>query len=1725
MAAFVLACISSLLLIFLTTYIFQPHLDARRRLPTCPRRLPVIGNLHNLSRRNQPHRAFAGLADRYGLLVSVRLGGVRAVVASSSDAAREVLQACGHNANSIIALPPRRKWRALRRLATEAMLAPRRLAELREARHVISEKLTKTNHALWKAQVLAVIRGARLEGYYLTGATPAPAATIKGKDAKGEDADVPNPAFEEWFATDQQTRARSVNTRTALATTKKGDLSIAEFVSKMRSLADEMASSGKPIEDDELISYILAGLDYVYNPIVSALVTRTDPLTVGEVYSQLLSFEQRIELQQASDTYPAANAASCGRGGQQGRGGRNGGGRGPRGRGRGNVQPPRQNYNNQQRNNRRQDNRPQCQLCGKRGHLPNAGRRLREEISLLPSALLNPGYGALQSDANMANDSLIPVNTTCPSSSLFQDHAAADNGVSGLDTGTEADLPASSPTMSGASPLGSSPAAVGQTSTGHSLPASPSRAGAPTEHASCTAPADSAAPSSSTSVPASASRTDSILAPAVPPGLPMAGGIHSINNNVLLLACKAVSGRNVIDCKWVYKIKKKQDGSLDRYKARLVAKGFKQRNGIDYEDTFSPVVKAATIRIVLSIAVSRGWTLRQLDVQNAFLHGILEEEVYIRQPPGFEDPVHPDYVCRLDKALYGLKQAPRAWYSRLSKKLCDLGFKSSKADTSLFFYNNGSVSIFILIYVDDIIVASSKQEAVAALLQDLQKDFALKDLGELHYFLGIEVNKTHDGNILTQEKYVYDLLHKVGMTNCRPVNTPLSTSEKLSIHEGSPLGPNDSTQYRSIVGALQYLSLTRPDIAFPVNKVCQFLHAPSTEHCAAVNRILRYLKSCTKLGLKLSKSSSTLVSGYSDADWAGCLDDRRSTGGFAIFLGANLVSWNAKKQATVSRSSTEAEYKAIVNATAEIMWVQTLLQELQISSPPAARLWCDNMGAKYLSSNPVFHARTKHIEVDYHFVRERVSRKLLEIDFVPTDDQVADGVPVDVPRAVFPRVAAVLWRSMFSEGKEEGHGLDVATVRELGDVVREAVVAAAAPNLSDYFPALAAANLLGVRRRMEKLVGWTYALIYRPIDRRRRARAAGEPRKGDLLDAALDMEGGEVDGEDEGWVMNQDTMRGVPFVVDCDASGSGFATVLHQGSGPIAFFSRPFAARHLKLAAYERELIGLVQAVRHWRPYLWGRQFVVRTDYFALKFLLDQRLSTVPQHHWISKLFGFDFTVEYRPGRFNVVADALSCQDVEEMAAAAVTGPSFQLYDSLRLEGPSAAEWKQLHNQLILQLAHGAGHGGIQKTLHRLRADFYVPGDRSLVRDFVRSCTVCQRNKTEALHPAGLLQPQEVPSQVWADISMDFVEGLSKVHGKSVILTVVDRFSKYAHFIALGHPYTAASVARAFFDSIVRLHGFSSSIVSDRDPVFTGSFWHDLFRMAGVKLRMSTAFHPQMDGQSEVVNKAITMYLRCLTGDRPRAWVDWLPWAEYCYNTAFHSALRTTPFQVVYGRSPPPLLPYTPGTAATTPVEELLQDRDTFLSEVRGRLIQAQTYAKRHYDGHHRELEFKVGNWVWLRLLHRQARSLVGRNKGKLGPRYAGPFQVLERVGTVAYRLQLPHDARIHDVFHVGLLKPFQGTPPDITPALPDMEHRRVLPTPARVLRARLRRDVWHLLVQWEGLTAAEATWEPLPQFKAQYQSFSSRTSCFSRSGEMLWSATHIGAEAGKGSPIRELAK
>ena len=336
-----------------------------------------------------------------------------------------------------------------------------------------------------------------------------------------------------------------------------------------------------------------------------------------------------------------------------------------------------------------------------------------------------------------------------------------------------------------------------------------------------------------------------------------------LRNNTWILT-KLPQGKNLIGNTWVFRLKKHADGSIARHKARLVAEGFSQEPGFDFGETFSPVVKPTTIMLILSIAISLGWSISHLDVNNAFLHGDLEEDIYMRQPIGFEQG-DPSLVCKLNKALYGLKQASRSWFLTIQSVLLSLGFSQSKADTSLFFRNSGKETVYLLIYVDDMLITGSSHIAVKDVISKLSHHFSLKDLGEVRHFLGVEVTHTAQGIHLCQAAYIKELLNKVQMQDCKPYPTPMLSTLKLSKDDGDPF--MDGKLYRSIVGALQYATITRPEISFCVNKVSQFLAAPLDSHWKAVKRILRYLAGSVDYGLHIQKSDFTLTA-FSDSDWA-----------------------------------------------------------------------------------------------------------------------------------------------------------------------------------------------------------------------------------------------------------------------------------------------------------------------------------------------------------------------------------------------------------------------------------------------------------------------------------------------------------------------------------------------------------------------------------------------------------------------------------------------------------------------------------------------------------------------------------------------------------------------------------------------------------------------------------------------------------------------------------------
>ncbi|KAG8488706.1 hypothetical protein CXB51_016682 [Gossypium anomalum] len=441
-------------------------------------------------------------------------------------------------------------------------------------------------------------------------------------------------------------------------------------------------------------------------------------------------------------------------------------------------------------------------------------------------------------------------------------------------------------------------------------------------------------------------------------------------------------GRRAVGCKWIFRIKRHADGSVARYKGQLV-------------ETFSPVVKPTTIRVVLTLVVSFGWALRQVDINNAFLNGDLHEEIYIVQPPGFEQQgvSGQQLVCRLRKALYGLKQAPRAWFHKLKEFLLVSNFTASKADNSLFICHSGSTLVYVLIYVDDIIITGNNSQAIDRFVHDLNARFSLKDLGQLNYFLGIQVTYDKGGVFLSQKKYILELLQKASMDRSKSTPTPMTTTCKLTTTEGSPV--EDEHLYRSIVGGLQYVVITRPEIAFSVNKVCQFMHRPLDSHFRAVKRILRYLQGTLDYGLQFSPSKF-LLEGFSDASWGSDTDDR-----------GNLISWSSRKQQVVSRSTAEAEYRSLAHVTAEMVWIQSLISEL--SAPKTkALVWCNSVAAVAVAGNPVMHSKFKHVELDLFFVREKVANGVLQVGHISSQDQIADILTKPLSEGMFTKFRAQL---------------------------------------------------------------------------------------------------------------------------------------------------------------------------------------------------------------------------------------------------------------------------------------------------------------------------------------------------------------------------------------------------------------------------------------------------------------------------------------------------------------------------------------------------------------------------------------------------------------------------------------------------------------------------------------------------------------------------------------------
>ena len=542
------------------------------------------------------------------------------------------------------------------------------------------------------------------------------------------------------------------------------------------------------------------------------------------------------------------------------------------------------------------------------------------------------------------------------------------------------------------------------------------------------------------------------------------------------------------------------------------------------------------------------------------------------------------------------------------------------------------------------------------------------------------------------------------------------------------------------------------------------------------------------------------------------------------------------------------------------------------------------------------------------------------------------------------------------------------------------------------------------------------------------------------------------------------------FIVETDACGQGIGAVLMQEGHPLAFISRQLKGKQLHLSIYEKELLAVIFAVRKWRHYLLPGHFIIKTDQRSLKYLLEQRLNTPIQQQWLPKLLEFDYEIQYKQGKENLVADALSRMEGTEVLHMALTVAECDLmkdiqasYETdttlktiitalkqkdhtqkhyswclnvLRRKGKIVVPADDTIKRTILQWLHDSGvggHSGRDVTHHRIRGLFYWNGMVKDIQAYIRGCAVCQQCKSDNAAYPGLLQPLPIPDAVWSDVSMDFIDGLPKSAGKSVIMVVVDRFSKAAHFIALAHPYSALSVAQAYLDNVFKLHGCPQSIVSDRDSVFTSEFWKEFFSLQGVELKMTSAYHPQSDGQTEVVNRCLETYLRCMCHARPEVWSKYLALAEYWYNTNYHTSSRMTPFEVVYGQAPSIHLPYLSGESKVAVVARSLQEREHMLMFLKFHLMRAQHRMKQFADQHRTERHFAIGDYVFVKLQPYKQHSVVLRSNPKIAPKYYGPYKIIDKCGEVAYKLQLPSTSQIHPVFHVSQLKILIGNVPSTT--------------------------------------------------------------------------------------------
>ena len=464
--------------------------------------------------------------------------------------------------------------------------------------------------------------------------------------------------------------------------------------------------------------------------------------------------------------------------------------------------------------------------------------------------------------------------------------------------------------------------------------------------------------------------------------------MKSIDKNGTWFLTELPRGAKRIGLKWVYKTKLNEHGEIEKYKARLVAKGYAQEYGVDYEEVFAPVARMDTVRMILAVAAQRNWTIYQLDVKSAFLHGMLNEDVYVEQPKGYEVRSEADKVYKLNKALYGLKQAPRAWFSLIESYFLKEGFGKCDSEQTLFTKIQQGKRLIISVYVDDLIYTGDDEAMINDFKVSMMREFEMSDLGKMKYFLGIEVVQFDEGIFISQKRYALEILKRFGMEGSNEVQNPIVPGSRISKDENGV--KIDSVFYKKLVGSMMYLTATRPDIMFAVSLISRYMSTPTELHLMAAKRILRYLQGTAGFGILYAKGGNNELIGFTDSDYAGCLEDRKSTSGYVFMLSSGAVAWSSRKQPIVTLSTTEAEFVAAAACSCQAVWMKRIMQKLGYDGSKSTTIYCDNSSAIKLSKNPVMHGRSKHIDVRFHFLRELAREGIVHLKHCGTQEQIAD---------------------------------------------------------------------------------------------------------------------------------------------------------------------------------------------------------------------------------------------------------------------------------------------------------------------------------------------------------------------------------------------------------------------------------------------------------------------------------------------------------------------------------------------------------------------------------------------------------------------------------------------------------------------------------------------------------------------------------------------------------------